>query len=407
MAGQQPLTYQQLLAEAFDENAKDQLVHDRYEDENDDEVDAYDVDKYNENELKDQDEFNKFHGDRNHPEQVIQPKPNQNEQGKSSYGYDKDIRVNAVNIDGRFREVVSAPVINNCDPAANNFASGTTSNHFLFVLSRQFKNVTSVKVTSLEITNSFYTFTAARENTTFYLESSLDPIDPVTHTQKQYLVTIDEGNYSIADFISEVQLKVRATVTPLFQGKYYFSSFTVWQNPRTQKLVFSCDNDFILKFPKNYTSFSQNGIGYNMGFYRIIVLSTMYPPNPTPNPAPGNQAHFLVADVYPDVVQDVYIYLRINDWYAVKHQYPDQTELGAFLKVPITVAKGETQYDNLTLDANDKEFFFPQPVNIQNLELSVIDSYGNDIDMQGGGFSITLALREVLQANIYEKMLQL
>lgn len=407
MANKQPPTYQELVAEAYDENAKDQLVYDQYIDEENDDVDAYDAEKYEENELKDPDDFNKIQGDRNDVDQVIQPKPNPNEQGKSSYAYDRDIRVNSVNIDGRFREVTAAPLLNSCDPAGNNFATGTTSNHFLVSLSRQFKNVTSVKVTSLEITNSFYTFSVDRENISFFIESSMDPPNPDTLIQPSYIVTIDEGNYAIADFIAEVQAKIRAVVTPLVDGKTHFSSFTIWQNPRTLKLVFSCDNDFTMKFPQNSTTFSGNGIGYNMGFYRLVVLSTMYPPNPTPNPAPGNQENFLVADVYPDVVQDVYIYLRVNDWYAVRHQYPGQTELGAFLKVPITVPKGQVQFDNISLDAGDKEYFFPQPVNIQTLELNVIDSYGNDINMQGGGFSITLAIREVLQASIYEKMLQL
>jgi hypothetical protein len=52
---EQPLTYQQLLAEAFEENAANQLVYTREtEDDQDDEVDPYDVDKYRENKLVDQ-----------------------------------------------------------------------------------------------------------------------------------------------------------------------------------------------------------------------------------------------------------------------------------------------------------------------------------------------------------------
>ena len=392
---EQPLTYQQLLAEAFEENAANQLVYAREtEDDQDDEVDPYDVDKYHENKLVDQEEFNKLQGDRNNPDQVIKPSPNSNEQGKSSYAYDRDIRVHSVNIDGRFREVISAPPANTCDPASANFTTGTTASDFLFLLSRQFKNVTSVKVTSVEITNSFYTFSADRENISFQIFTSLDPVGIV------YTVTIDEGNYSKTEFIEEIQTKVRA-------ASPHFSSFTTWLSPRTGRLTLSCDVDFTMNFPKTTSNFSSNGIGYNMGFYRLVTLSTTYPPNATPNPSPGKQVHFMTSDVYIDTVQDIYIYLVINDWFAIKHQYPDQTEHGAFLKLPITVPKNEIQYDNVQLDAGDKEYFFPQPVNIQLLQLSVVDTYGNTLNMQGGGFSITLAIREVLQSNIYEKMLQL
>jgi hypothetical protein len=115
----------------------------------------------------------------------------------------------------------------------------------------------------------------------------------------------------------------------------------------------------------------------------------------------------LTANTRPDLKQDQYIYLRINDWYQVHHQYPDQTKLSAFLKIPITVPKFTVQYDNVQLDTVTKEYFFSQPTNVHKLVISVIDSYGALLDMQGGSFSMSLAIDEILQANIYEKMLQI
>jgi hypothetical protein len=116
---------------------------------------------------------------------------------------------------------------------------------------------------------------------------------------------------------------------------------------------------------------------------------------------------YITAETRPDVIQDRYIYIVINDWVHVHHQYPDQTELTAFLKVPLTAAKFTVQYDNTALDTDTKEYFFPQPTNVQKLEISLVDQYGSLLDMQGGTFSMSLAINEILQSNIYEKLLQL
>jgi hypothetical protein len=150
-------------------------------------------------------------------------------------------------------------------------------------------------------------------------------------------------------------------------------------------------------FPATTDCFTKNGIGYNLGFY-----------NTQPNESTfSSPPYTLVPDTRPDVVQDRYVYITINDWYQVHHQYPDQSELSAFIKVPLTAPKFTVQYDNISLDSDVKEYFFPQPQNIQKLEISVLDSYGALLNMQGGSFSMSFVVNEILQSSIYEKMLQL
>jgi hypothetical protein len=151
-----------------------------------------------------------------------------------------------------------------------------------------------------------------------------------------------------------------------------------------------------MEFPATTNNFTKNGLGYNLGFYTT-----------NDNISGGTGPYTFTAETRPDIKQDFYIYLRINDWYQVEHQYPDQTKLSAFLKVPITVPKFTVQYDNVQLDTTNKEYFFPQPQNIQKLEISVVDTYGTVLNMQGGSFSMSLAIHEILQSNIYEKMLQI
>jgi hypothetical protein len=176
----QPITYQQLLADVFDENARNRLVDaQEYEEE---EVDPYDIDKYSENEVDDHEEFNKFQGDLNKPEHVIKVDPAVG--GTTTYGYNKDVRTTVVNIDGKFRvapTTLAARVTsyNQCLSGALSQTAyqNSSATQFLVGLGRQYKNVSSVKIITMEFENSFNSFSGikalddgtsvGRDNTSF------------------------------------------------------------------------------------------------------------------------------------------------------------------------------------------------------------------------------------------------
>ena len=99
--------------------------------------------------------------------------------------------------------------------------------------------------------------------------------------------------------------------------------------------------------------------------------------------------------------------MRINDWFLVKHQNYDQTEFGAFLKIPLNSAKNTIQFMSSTTNTTAREYFFQQPTNITNFEIQILDALGTTLNMNGSTFSLTLELQEVLQSDIYEKMLEL
>ena len=510
----QPITYQQLLADVFDENARNRLVDaQEYEEE---EVDPYDIDKYSENEVDDHEDFNKFQGDLNTPEHVIKVAPAVG--GTTTYGYNKDVRTTVVNIDGKFRDTTSVAAArltySQCVAGASvtNAFGETSATEFLVGLARQYKNVTSVKVVTMEFENSFNAFSSlvtqvdgtimGRENTTFVLiyyipspivdyNTSIDtvtltsttnsltlswndynvasrtisiataadpttllksgitdsgadlqywtfPVSPytnpysfsisnlskpgpyvvtltVTNSQGSSVavangITIPDGNYALSGtngLIPTILSSIQSVLTPLPSG-WTFTNLGITQNPFSQKLTIAWDHLFELQFPQTTDCFTQNGIGYNLGFYNTSVAYT--------SSTSGNGVivyksstgiYSATGDTRPDMNPDRYVYLVINDWYQIHHQYSDQTQLGAFLKVPISVAKYQVQYDNISLDTITKEYFFPLPINIQKLEISVVDSYGKLLDMNGGSFSMSLAISEVLQPGIYENLLKM
>jgi hypothetical protein len=409
---EQPQTYHEMLAEIYEENAVNQYVVNRFYEHED--VEGFNEDKYSEHEIEDREEFNKFQGNYSKPDNVVIPPPSSNEQGRASYGYRKDIRTTNVNIDGRFRAVSvptnERPSRSQCaaDAAIQANFQGSSGTEFAIMLGRQYKNVMSIKITSLEFENSFYTFTAlnpetgiGRDNTSFNIKLDGD-IGATGATGAT--VTIPDGNYDISMLTSTLVENTISAVSSVYgitgttgytgnTGSFYFS---IDQNPRDLKLTITSNHEFSIDFPSHPSSFTKNGIGYNLGFYDLNDnLSTITAP------------YKLTANTRPDVKQDYYVYIKINDWYQIHHQYPDQSKLSAFLKVPITVPKFTVQYDNVQLDTVTKEYFFPQPQNVHKLVVSVVDAYGALLDMQGGSFSMSLAIEEILQSNIYEKLLQL
>jgi len=60
-----------------------------------------------------------------------------------------------------------------------------------------------------------------------------------------------------------------------------------------------------------------------------------------------------------------------------------------------------------TTNTSAREYFFPQPTNVNNMVFSILDSFGKTLSLNGSTFSVTLEIQEVLQPDIYEKMLEL
>lgn len=81
-----------------------------------------------------------------------------------------------------------------------------TSDRFIFQLTEPLLNVVSVSLYSMEIPQSWYTFTAAKGTVSFVL-------CVLTDTATKYLVTIDEGNYTTVSLYTEVVNKINAKMT--------------------------------------------------------------------------------------------------------------------------------------------------------------------------------------------------
>jgi len=447
----QEVTYQQLLAEVYEEKAPNALV---YAHEHDgDNADAFNVDELSDNEVEDKDEFNKFHGDRNKPQHVIKPKPRTDNDGKASFNFDKNVRTYGINIDGKFRAYptvvdLSSPT---CSTVPGDVIPASDSTHFLFRASRAYKNIFSVKVTSFEFLNCFYTFTGAsgavgRNNTHFTLKDTyggapdkvirippgnyfIQPGSPeIVDSSNNFDVTGASGPTGPTQPINPVNsndllLVINALIKKQRRptdNSYYFGTtpdpdykdISAEIDASNGFIIFNRKNDagngvsltkpFSIDFPKTKDNMYGNGIGYNLGFNQLNYSSKIN----TESKHYAN-THSIESETFPDTVQDTYVYLKLNDWYIIRHQNPDQTEFGAFMKIPLTAPKNTIQYMTNTSNTILNEYFFQQPTNFQTIDIELLDSFGRVIDMRGATFSLTLQIQEVLQSDIYEKMLEL
>jgi hypothetical protein len=269
----------------------------------------------------------------------------------------------------------------------------------MFKTSRLYKNIFSVKVTSIEFFNCFYTFTNARGNTSFTITDLGTDVNSPTNGVVA-TITIPEGNYVIADPDTSTATNNLLTVLNGLMTQAGFSNIKAGLNSVTNLVTFlsgTGGHDFKITFPITTDCAYGNGIGYNLGFTGLTYTSGFS----------GGFGLKIIADTFPDAVQDTYIYLVLNDWAIINHQNADQTEFGAFMKIPMTSVKNTIQHITNTSNTTSNEYFFHQPSNFQSVIVQMKDSFNKTLDMRNSTFSLTLEIQEVLQSEIYEKMLEL
>jgi len=395
-------TYLELLAEndeearkEFEPNAKELLTADFVEYE--DNVGGHD---HHPDELEDQHEFQRPQG--SHQVASLLPEPKKDiHKTQVDIRYNKDTQIHVISIDSRFRT-----------------DQGSNPSDFLFKLLTPIKNVISVRLSSLEIPNTWYTFSEIRGNT-----SMIVFIDVPGNVYGTYAgrVVITEGNYTANtgapnDILIELFNQLKST--------FLSNSFSVIFNPISGKLAISCFTNQNSPQPGGYTyanqpkpaiggilpgtigyetpvRFSINfadgifstrddnwGLGYNLG-YRVqnTEVNTV------------QQAEAII-----DVVDSNYIFLSLNpDWRVVDHTQPDSSQTAAFAKVIVDVPKNDIVYDN-GANTITKQYFLQQPSNISTFNISIVDEYEQYIQLEGGNISLTLEVTEVLHASLYDAM---
>jgi hypothetical protein len=397
-------TYLELLAENDEEarkefapNAKDLLTASFVE--YDDHVDGHDA---HPDELEDQHEFQRPQG--SHQAAALLPEqPTNVHQTTTNVAYDKAVQVHVISIDSRFRT-----------------DQGSNPSNFLFKLLSPIKNVISVRLSSLEIPNTWYTFSEIRGNTSMII--FIHPPAGISSPIKTGRIVITEGNYTANTLATnDILIEIFTQLNKTFPD----NSFSVYFNPISGKLTISCfekknaptggytytnqpkpvinpnepvvagsgfENPvrFSINFADGiYSNRDDNwGLGYNLG-YRVQQTEV---------------ATSQTADSIIDVIDSNYVFLSLNpDWRVVEHNQPDSSQIAAFAKVIVDAAKNDIVYDN-GANTITKKYYLKQPTNITAFTISVTDEYDQYVQLEGGNVSMTLEVTEVLHSSLYETL---
>jgi hypothetical protein len=369
------LSYNQVLSDIYEETARDLYV---YQTEYSDDVDENQLD-YSNNELTDPEAFNEYFGDRGQPDHVIQPQAN--DVDRDNVNYSRSVRTIVLNVDTRFRknasisgsvEYIPLPGGLKCITFAK---SVVPISNFSFNLSRLYKNITTVKLTSVEFNNSFYTFSTSRGNTSFTIQTNTTVIP----------ITIPDGNYPV--IYNATTPTDTTTLIGIIQSQLTATSITINYDITTDTVYFTTSSviNITILFPTN-------GLGTVLGFNEISYTSL----NSTTN---------LYAENSPDPIVDEYIYIRVNDWDLLHHESMNQTYFYSLAKIQLPTTKNTVVFDSNYTNSSTKQYKFEKPINIQRLDVSVLDSNGIILNLRND-FSFTLELGQVNDSRVFEKLLE-
>lgn len=376
-------TYQQILAEQYEETAKTVYV---IANEHEDEVNPPD---HHSDELEDQEDFNREQGSHALAWNMSKP-PAVKNTSITDASYNKQTQVQLVNIDSRFRNALDSSDGLTQKTITTFTTQNYSSSNFLFKLKQPIKNVISVRLSSIELPNTFYAFSTARGNTSFYItypsSVSLTPGTPI-------LVSIPDGNWANVSPIVSTTLAYQVEIA--INSNYNPNTFKVTFDQATGLINIASGTGSELEIPFDINwrvgSFNSRsadfGLGYNLGYRQSSYIGV----------------RGITAEAVANIVDTNYVFLTLDpDWKVVVQETPDKTQLFSFAKVIVDCPKFQVTYDNS--NKLTKEYFLKQPTNIISIPVRLSDPYDQDIDLRGADFSFSLEVREVLDFSLYETM---
>ena len=269
--------------------------------------------------------------------------------------------------------------------------TSTMSTDFNIVLPAYFKNVMSLRLSSLQLPNVMYNISAANGNNTMYIE--VDNGGPTGG------VTMPDGNYDINSFITVLQTQINTQLST--------TNFSVTYDQYTQKITITYTDPplnpnftmvFYVPIPKydkyknlhkpdndyrknECVDISQiyKGFGWFMG-YRKAEYS--------------GATTYTTEAVYSSSPYE-YIYFTLNDY----NMSQSQNIFGMFSKsilgdnilaiIPVTSNSFNICFDNgVNLLEKKREYY--GPVNIQRLKIQLLNQYGEILCLNNMDFSFSL-----------------
>ena len=276
-------------------------------------------------------------------------------QDRTTYGavFGTESIARIVNVDTRFRE----------NPTITGASACTIR------LPRTYKNITSLRLSSIELPNTWYDFSANLENTNFTVSGS----------QR----TISDGNYTGTTLAAAMVSTAAPTI-----------SLSVTFDAVTTKCTISASGAFTMDFTPQITSGTccvtreanlrpfDTGLGSYLGF--------------TSNAYSGSSSY--TSETLPNLYGNTYVLLSIEKYEAIDHLSFNGTSTPAFAKIVVSATKNSFVYSGA--DTITNKVILAEPENVSVLKIKLTDCYGRVLQTFGN-FSFTLEMQEVVSSKLY------
>ena len=268
-----------------------------------------------------------------------------------------------INIDSKFRDVTKYP-----DPGS-----------FTYIMNEPLKNISFIRLASIELPTAFYTFLGKNNNVDFNI---------TTPEGLDVTVSIPEGNYDSTTMITTIQ-----SIFNVFNEEYN-TQFKISWNSINFKVTISNNKAFNLILGNDN---KHRSLGYRLGY--IFGDNNYLASNQTEtyDQLTGEFSFNWTADTFLNITKDEYLFVRINDYGVIYNFNRDKNLLAKIIL-----------YDQQFIVDNGANFLtktykFKQPVNLSKFEIELVDQFGYTVDMNYIDFSMTLEVGQIYDFDDYGK----
>ena len=300
--------------------------------------------------------------------------------------------------------------------------NNTISTDFVYTLPEPINRVTSMKLTSIELFNSLYTFSSQNNSNRFIitLYNCPTPSDITEYTYEPVLtnvVFIPEGNYRadlLLTTINNIFSNMRNGLEYLYfdineiDTKCIFRTKLMGDDNRNLYLNESLPPNFYFTVDfrgvGNSESTLYNNAGWTLGFRNSFYTVMHDAPAVTIYDAASFKKNiynwFLKSESsYGSTVQN-YFFLEVNDSNSnfTSNQYLSGSDSEDYLQNNILDRITLTSGMNTIVTLNEqsrlsREYF--SPVRLETLRIRLIDKYGNTLNLNGNDFSLALEIEQL------------
>lgn len=226
------------------------------------------------------------------------------------------------------------------------------SSHFTYKFDLPLKNIIELNLTSVELPNTSYLISKKKNNYFFY----------IFYNDNNILIEIQEGNYTSQDLmvilekkLKEIDEKFEIEIIPyMMLFKIYHSQEKVFT------LNFQCDTSY-------------RSLGSILGYTEDIYTDN----------------HIYIAEKVINIIDNNYCFLSINDYGHVYHNRKKYIS-----KIIMSSQKYEIVFDG-RMKYVTKTIIFPQPIDLEILNIGLDDPQGNPLNLNGIPFSFTLEIKVI------------